>query len=56
MAETEGEQNISIVLNGEESELRFVSNRTGNKVHICDDKITTIICRWVGCFILNIAL
>lgn len=32
--ETAGEQNISIVLNGEESELRFVSDRKGNKVKI----------------------
>lgn len=30
--EASNEQNISIVLNGEESELRFISDRKGTKV------------------------
>lgn len=32
--ESSGEQNISIILNGEESELKFVTDRRGNKVCI----------------------
>uniref|UniRef100_A0A182WME9 Uncharacterized protein n=1 Tax=Anopheles minimus TaxID=112268 RepID=A0A182WME9_9DIPT len=40
--ESPGEQNISIILNGEESELKFVTDSMGNKVRMCDHHAVSV--------------